>query len=276
MNPSPGIHGLPKVLIQSADGASAEVYLHGAHLTSWKTPDGVERLFMSPRSEFKPGAAIRGGVPVIFPQFSGLGPLPKHGFARNHAWELVEGGTGFARLRFTGNEETRAVWPQAFVCDLSFRIGGGELVMTLEVRNTDGRPFDFHASLHGYFAVASLQETVVTGLGGLRWRNNPTAGVHEDSEASIRFGSEVDRTFYSAGDRVVELADGASRLRFTQTGFEDSVVWNPGPEVCAKIPDLEPESWRHYVCVEAASIQPPVTLAPGREWMGIQRVQVLG
>lgn len=274
MSTSPGINGLPQVLIQSADGARAEVYLHGAHLTSWKTADGTERLFLSPRSEFKPGAAIRGGVPVIFPQFSGLGPLPKHGFARNHAWELVECGAGFARLRFIGNEETRAVWPHAFVCDLSFRIGGPELVMTLEVLNTDGRPFDFHAALHGYFAVGSLPDAEVTGLGGLRWRNNPTASLHEDSEPAIRFGGEIDRTFYAAADRTVLLKDGARRLTFTQEGFADSVVWNPGPEVCAKIPDLEPESWRHYVCVEAASIQPPVSLAPGQSWTGTQRVAV--
>ena len=267
------LNDLSIVPLQSADGATAEIYLHGAHLTSWKTPDGTEQLFLSPRSEFKSGAAIRGGVPVIFPQFSGLGPLPKHGFARNHAWELVETQPGMAKFRFSGNEETRAVWPHSFVCELLFRIGGRALEMEFTVQNIGTEVFDFHAALHGYFTIESLSETEITGLGRLRYRDNPTATVKESAEEIIRFGSEIDRTFYAAGSRQIELHDGVHHRSFTQQGFQDSVVWNPGPEVCAKIPDLEPTSHLHYVCVEAAGIEPPPTLAPGIRWTGIQRVE---
>src|SRR5512146_3353582 len=79
---SAGRNNLPKVILHGPDGAQAEVYLHGAQVTSWKAADGLERLFLSERSDFLPGSAIRGGVPVIFPQFNELGPLIKHGFAR--------------------------------------------------------------------------------------------------------------------------------------------------------------------------------------------------
>jgi glucose-6-phosphate 1-epimerase len=58
----------PKVRLSAPDGACADVFLHGGHVASWQTPDGQERLFFSQRAQFGPGAALRGGVPVIFPQ----------------------------------------------------------------------------------------------------------------------------------------------------------------------------------------------------------------
>src|SRR5688572_25010680 len=85
-----GAGGLPKIVVEAPDGARAELYLHGAHVTSWRPAGaGGERLFLSAASEFRTDAAIRGGVPVIFPQFAGRGPLPKHGFARTAEWTLV-------------------------------------------------------------------------------------------------------------------------------------------------------------------------------------------
>lgn len=69
----------PQVVLSSGD-ASAELYLHGATLTSWKV--GGERLiFVSPKAVFAPPKAIRGGVPVCFPQFAMLGPLQVGGAA---------------------------------------------------------------------------------------------------------------------------------------------------------------------------------------------------
>ena len=67
----------------SSGSASAELYLHGATLTSWKV-DGEELLFVSPKAVFAPPKAIRGGVPVCFPQFAMLGPLQVRGCWRMH------------------------------------------------------------------------------------------------------------------------------------------------------------------------------------------------
>lgn len=46
-----------------------------------------ELLFVSNQAVFKPPKAIRGGVPVCFPQFGKLGPLGQHGFARNTTFQ---------------------------------------------------------------------------------------------------------------------------------------------------------------------------------------------
>src|SRR5215813_8981780 len=49
--------------------AEAHVYLHGAHVTHYRPADHHALLFLSERSHFAEGRAIRGGVPVIFPWF---------------------------------------------------------------------------------------------------------------------------------------------------------------------------------------------------------------
>lgn len=61
-------------MVLSSGDASAELYLHGATLTSWKV-GGEDLIFVSPKAVFAPPKAIRGGVPVCFPQFAMLGPL---------------------------------------------------------------------------------------------------------------------------------------------------------------------------------------------------------
>lgn len=120
MNPdvvvSPGLGGLPRLLLHTADGAHAEIYLHGAHVASWVPAGDEERLYVSELAEFRPGAAIRGGIPVIFPQFSGRGPLPRHGFARVTSWELAAvettaQGITSAHFRLQASAATRQLWP---------------------------------------------------------------------------------------------------------------------------------------------------------------------
>src|SRR3974377_930922 len=85
-----GNGGLPKVRITSPE-VVGEMYLHGAHVTSWKPVGGEEVLFLSSRSRWEDGHAIRGGVPVCFPWFGGKANDPKapaHGFVRTKAWQL--------------------------------------------------------------------------------------------------------------------------------------------------------------------------------------------
>ena len=57
-------NGQPAVRLRAADGAQAVVLLHGAHIVSWQTPDGVERMFLSERAHYGNGESVRGGVPI--------------------------------------------------------------------------------------------------------------------------------------------------------------------------------------------------------------------
>src|ERR1700678_1195799 len=71
--------------------STGEIYLHGAHLTSWRPAGGEEVIFLSSRSQWESGRAIRGGIPVCFPWFRNKADDPKapsHGFVRTKAWQL--------------------------------------------------------------------------------------------------------------------------------------------------------------------------------------------
>ncbi|CAH1763908.1 3632_t:CDS:2 [Entrophospora sp. SA101] len=83
-----------KAVLQHPSGSSAEVYYYGANVTSWKY-DGKERLFLSKKSKLDGTRAIRGGIPLVFPQFgkasdpsAETAALPQHGFARTSNWDL--------------------------------------------------------------------------------------------------------------------------------------------------------------------------------------------
>jgi hypothetical protein len=83
-------HGLVKAAISLA-GVAGGLYLQGAHLTAWQPPGERPVLFTSPNSEFAPGRAIRGGIPIIFPWFGTnrhAPAAPQHGFARTASWHL--------------------------------------------------------------------------------------------------------------------------------------------------------------------------------------------
>src|SRR5271165_4009109 len=85
-----GHGGLPKVRITSP-AAAGEIYLHGAHVTSWQPAPDEEVLFVSSKSRWQDGIAIRGGVPICFPWFGNKADDPKapaHGFVRTKSWQL--------------------------------------------------------------------------------------------------------------------------------------------------------------------------------------------
>src|SRR5579864_495667 len=85
-----GSGGLVRAVI-STPAAEAELYLQGAHLAHWTLRGQRPVLFVSPKSLFASGKAIRGGVPIIFPWFGARsdGKLgPAHGFARTSEWTV--------------------------------------------------------------------------------------------------------------------------------------------------------------------------------------------
>src|SRR5690242_5466695 len=85
-----GNGGLAEVRVTSPE-AVGEIYVHGAHVTSWKPGGAEEVFFLSSQSRWLAGQPIRGGVPICFPWFGGKADdakAPAHGFVRTRAWQL--------------------------------------------------------------------------------------------------------------------------------------------------------------------------------------------
>lgn len=261
--------------LRTPDGARASLCAHGAHLLEWQ-PAGEQanRLYLSPQARYAAGAAIRGGIPVLFPQFGLFGDLPKHGLVRDQIWALLPG-TDASRAVYslTDNAATRAVWPQGFAIQLAVALESKTLTIELAITNTGDTPLRFTAGLHTYLAVDDLDALRLHGLAGLDYLDavHQLARVKEPSMALVIEG-EVDRVYLDAS-APLQLIEPTRHTRITQRGFTDVVVWNPGPEKARELNDLPDADYRCMVCVEAAVIGNPVVLAPGERWQG---AQVLG
>jgi glucose-6-phosphate 1-epimerase len=267
-----GAGNLPKLRLVASDGARAGIYLYGAHVTSWVPAGGQERLFLSRKSQFRSGAPIRGGMPLVFPQFGASGPLPLHGLVRLMPWEFAgaeaDGASATAAFRVRDAEESLRAWPYAFAAELDVRVGGRYLSVTLGVTNTGVEPFTFTTSLHTYLAIAGIRTATVEGLAGLRYRDAADGEVEKEQVAPIvDFPSEVNRIYFDAPAEV-RLVEASRTTIVRKAGFSDVVVWNPAAEKCAGMSDLEPEDYLRFVCIEAATVGVPVRLAPGESWQG--------
>lgn len=269
--------GSDAITLSAADGASAAVHRHGAHVTSWRPAGGDERLFLSRSADYSEHASIRGGIPVVFPQFANLGGLPKHGFARVAGWHLEAlgqdaEGCGVATLTLHDNDATRALWPHAFAARLRVQVGGAELVVSLSIRNSGDTPFAFTAALHNYLAVDDIAAVRVLGLHNRHYRDSAADGAervqHEDA---LRIDGEVDRIYLDA-PREVLLREPQRQLAVRASGFPDVVVWNPGAERGAALADLEPGGYARMLCIEAAAVGAPLRLEAGESWTGEQQL----
>jgi glucose-6-phosphate 1-epimerase len=271
------------VKIACAD-VTAEICLHGAHLVSF-VAGGHERIFVSREAIFDGAAAIRGGVPVCFPQFSDRGAVSrKHGFARNLPFAVsASGEADTVTLTLRESAETRALWDHPFTLDVTFAVRAAPepaLTMTLAVTAARDAPIPrgVTAALHTYFAAPrGIGAVTVAGLAGKRYIDqlSPSADAGDLTEASaaVSFDREVDRIYKGVGEVRLETGSGVLRLRHLAEdpaacgGFRDAVVWNPWVDKARSIGDLGDDEYTGFFCVESAVIDPPLgEIAAGQTW----------
>lgn len=263
------------VVTHASANGSLEVALQGAHVFDWRPAGSAHPvLFLSPRSLFRRGKAIRGGVPVCFPWFgpkAGDPAAPQHGFARTSAWQLVAAeatGEGTARvaLDFSDDATTRTAWPHAFAARLEIH-AGARLALALTVRNTGADRFTFGAALHTYLAVSDVRAIRLRGLEGARVLDKVGGHMIERREGGdpISFSGETDRVYLdTAASCTIDDPGWNRRIHVSKTGSRSTVVWNPWTEKARALADLGEDAWPGFLCVETCNAADDVvTLAPG-------------
>ena len=266
--------GLPALRLALPEGDAVVVARHGAQVLSW-TSGGAERLYLSPQALMDGHSAIRGGVPICFPQFNQRGPLPKHGFVRNMAWQPEtrrEGASDELALVLHDNDATRAFWPHAFRAELRVSMRPRSLRIALTVDNTGSSPWTFAAALHTYLRVDEIADVRLEGLQGANRWDAVRDDRHVEMASALRFDGEFD-SVYAAPARGLRLAQPGGALGITQSAScTETVVWNPGALLSAKLADMPDDGYRHMLCVEAARIDDPVQLHGGAQWKGWQEL----
>ncbi|KAK3024242.1 hypothetical protein RJ639_043618 [Escallonia herrerae] len=278
-------NGIDQVMLRNPQGASAKVSLHGGQITSWRNDRGEELLFTSSKAIFKPPKAMRGGIPICFPQFGNCGSLEQHGFARNKLWTIDEDppplhpndshGKSFIDLLLRPSEEDLKCWPHSFEFRLRVSLAAdGNLTMISRIRNINGKPFSFSFAYHTYLSVSDISEVRIEGLETLDYLDN--LGQRErftEQGDAITFESEVDRVYLGTPNCIAVLDHERKRTYvIRKDGLPDVVVWNPWEKKTKSMVDLGDEEYKQMLCVDGAAIEKPITLKPGEEWTG--RVQL--
>ena len=272
--------GLPSVALRGTDGAQARVLLQGAQLLSWIPTGAGEQLYLSPASALAAGSPVRGGVPVVFPQFAKLGPLGQHGFARTLPWQFDQASSdaSTAVLSLSDDVTTRGLWPNRFSLRLRIQVLGRQLHLELSCLNTGTTAFDFTSALHTYLAVTDIDQARVLGLERLPYVDAVDQQEKMQSEALLVAKGQLNRVYRQCqSDLLLHEQQGKAlrQIAIRQQGFSDVVVWNPGEALCATLPDMAPQGYRNMLCIEAAQLSHPVHLDPGQRWMGSQSLQLL-
>ncbi|XP_033107419.1 putative glucose-6-phosphate 1-epimerase [Anneissia japonica] len=262
--------------------SSVSIHHHGATVTSWKC-DGLEMLFVSKDAIFNNKKAIRGGIPVVFPNFGPWELGPQHGFARITRWTLKESvsnescGEAKAVFTLTDTEETRKIWNYNFCVTYTILLRNKEFETRLQVENSGSDEFEFTTLLHTYFSVPDINKTTISGLQGLQFIDKvcESQKFTEDRD-QVAIKENYDRVYMSTPNmHVIKNAAGGHSVRMVKENFPDTVVWNPWIDKAKGMSDFGDEEYLNMLCVEPGHVSSPLTLTSGAVFEGKQLLSII-
>lgn len=258
--------------------------LHGGHVTSWHPTGAEEVLFVSSKSRWEQGRAIRGGVPICFPWFGDKTDDPKapaHGFVRTKSWVLdsiVHSGDAVTVSMSTASDDnTKQWWPADF--QLIHRATfGSELGLELEVCNTGTAPLRFEEALHSYHRVGDVKTARLEGLNGIRYLDKTDGYREKLQQDEVVITRETDRVYLDTPGAVELRDDVLNRsIRVAKENSLTTVLWNPWAEKAKAMSDLGEDEWTQFLCIETSNVGGyAIELAPGQQHCMRAAIRIAG
>ena len=218
----------PITIKHTKSGAQCTIYPFGAHLTSYKTSSGKELLFLSRDAILDGTKAIRGGIPLCFPQFGQPDKsMPQHGFLRNNYWKEVDDSR-------SDDDESAGISMELSLkdvvnsrggkwgtdtkldakCTYTVKINGDGFTTTIVMDNLGEESFDLQVLLHNYFLVHDRM-----ALDGQHCNVQGLEGYSVDDKVSGKSGHVCDGPVIIPQkiiiDRVYDPPDGTMDLNLT-------------------------------------------------------------
>lgn len=266
---------MERTIKHSASGASCTIHDFGATVISFQTQSGKECLFVSRDAKKDGSKAIRGGIPLVFPQFGQPDKsMPQHGFLRNNFWTVDESsafddaasaGISYSLALKDVKNSRGGVWDESTAydceCVYSIKISGEKMTTTLQIKNTGGESFSFQTLQHTYFkveggAAQDPTQCYVKGLEGYSVSDKISNQEYVCGEEPITIPDNVDRVYDPPKGKdtvVVSIGVGNGKtIKLTASGtLGDSVfpascvVWNPYKEKAAAMSDFGDDQVSH-------------------------------
>ncbi|KNE59064.1 hypothetical protein AMAG_03410 [Allomyces macrogynus ATCC 38327] len=270
--------------------AACTIYLHGATVTSW-TVNGREMLFLSSKAILDGSKPIRGGIPLVFPQFGTYpgAPLPQHGFARTTTWRILRTDISPDETKATAvfvltsadlSHAALTAWPTPFRLEYTVTVDAVRHTLSTDLAATNlatAGEFDmtFTWLLHTYLRVDAIEDTEIRGLEGRLYVNKAITDRDPATQAflALPITEETDRVYQNvvpaAESHLHVMSGGRPAVEIVrthgETAFRDVVVWNPWVDKAKAMADFGDDEYRHMVCVEVGDVAMPnaVSVAPG-------------
>ena len=231
---------------------------------SWR---GQPLFYVSPR--IRPDQPLRGGVPVLFPQFGPHGYGQKHGLARRRLWQAAsQPDTYYLHLPADPQQH----WPGEALLTLGLHCHADTARLTLTVKNTGDAPFSFTGGLHPYFQVSDLGQITIDGLGTTGFDDRYDCADPLTPVAGWFHGQAVERLYHAAP--ALSLQDGRRRLDLQASGFHNWMIWQPGEVGGRHLADLPNEDINRFICIEPVWVKPAILLAAGEQHEGCLQISL--